>query len=295
MKPKFQDLLRSCPNPSVYIEEPDIPRSVTRPSHGNVFISDFQIPGWEARMANGGRNQKKGGMHTEHLLPKKKKKRQHVEPTFINTLTALQLMEHLPILKKNVQNIATTIDSEHYAIFVMDEQTNELCCTSGDPNTESDDAEFRIPKDSDGLVGYVMSNGGILNIRDAYRYKFFSPSMDKKLGIKSKAILALPIFGKDGLAIGAVEFINKNELQAHVIDNDGDGDIDLDDKTSFFTIHDVGCIRTMLGDALGHINPLPTSAASSSFCPKQLKKEYQDLFTPGIDQLLDTSRDHHQH
>ena len=47
MKEKFRKLLQNTPNPTEYIEAPTIPIAVERPTIGSVFISDFQIPGWQ--------------------------------------------------------------------------------------------------------------------------------------------------------------------------------------------------------------------------------------------------------
>ena len=47
MKEKFRKLLQNTPNPTEYIEAPTIPTAVERPTIGSVFISDFQIPGWQ--------------------------------------------------------------------------------------------------------------------------------------------------------------------------------------------------------------------------------------------------------
>jgi type II secretory ATPase GspE/PulE/Tfp pilus assembly ATPase PilB-like protein/GAF domain-containing protein len=87
-------------------------------------------------------------------------------------------------------------------------------------NSISDEiVEKRIDTSKSNLPAYVFRTGTSLNIRDVYNKKELAqypglahdPSWDKKIGIKSRSALVVPIFHK-AKTIGVLEIINKLDL-----------------------------------------------------------------------------------
>ena len=268
MRPNFRKLLENCPNPTQYIEDIDIPPSVERPTLGSVFISDFAINGWEARAQ---RKQRK----VNHCPRKKKIQKKDAGPVLRNDLTADMLLANQDVLARVMKDIQMKIRAERSALFLVDRNTNELICGHV-PETVHDPGhpEFRIPLTA-GIVGYVCSTGGILNLADAYTYPLFSPATDKATGFRTKGILAIPILGH-GSVCGVVEFINRKEEE---------------DGTTFFTTSDMNTVREMLGAVITNkILPLPVNMISNSMDPVKLKHLYGDQFTPPLYLLIDTTR-----
>ena len=279
MKPKYQQLLANCPNPTVFVEEPDLPPSIDRPTMTSMFISDFRVPGWQVRsksVESKQRHRIDGGLIQcgANSSPTRRRKRtQAVEaPKISNHLRAAELLCHHKSLAKSVEMIREKIGADRSALFLLDEATNELVCEA-----TSDHPQFRIPSTS-GIVGYVLTTGGILNLKDAYKYPLFNPAVDKKSGYRTKALFAIPILGEDNVVCGVVEFINKKQ------GTDACG-------LSVFTMNDMHTIRDMLGEGVAQICPLPLHLTASSFCPMKLRHSYQDQFTPSEDLLIDTTRE----
>lgn len=82
------------------------------------------------------------------------------------------------------------------------------------PNLSHSTAEFTLPFDKKSIAGYVAATGKTLNIDDVYLidkkmpYKFDS-SFDKKIGYRTRSLLAVPIINNKGDSIGVLELINR--------------------------------------------------------------------------------------
>lgn len=60
-----------------------------------------------------------------------------------------------------------------------------------------------------GIAGYCVREGKIVMEADAYQCPLFDPRVDRKTGFRTRAILAVPVFGGRGDVIGCLELINK--------------------------------------------------------------------------------------
>jgi GAF domain-containing protein len=53
-----------------------------------------------------------------------------------------------------------------------------------------------------GLAGYVARTGESLNIEDAYDDERFNKEVDQRTGYRTKSLLCMPLFNKEGKTIG---------------------------------------------------------------------------------------------
>jgi HD-GYP domain-containing protein (c-di-GMP phosphodiesterase class II) len=65
-----------------------------------------------------------------------------------------------------------------------------------------------VPSDK-GVVSYAIKEKTPILINDAYADARFNPEVDKQTGYRTRNVIALPIFGEDGEAIGVYQAINK--------------------------------------------------------------------------------------
>eukprot|EP00946_MAST-07B_sp_MAST-7B-sp1_P002759 g2759.t1 len=220
-------------------------------------------------------------------MPNKDRKRKiEDEPDPPNRMTEEDLLSSQSVIQSAVESIRTKIQADRCSLFLLDPGDGMLVCLEAAPDPvtgKGGHPEFRIPK-SAGLVGYVMSTGGILNLPDAYHYKLFNPAIDKASGYRTKAVIAIPILGSSGV-LGVVEFINK----LGYVEKDN-GEDDHHEKPSFFTLEDMRTVREGIGVVCEKIRPLPVSVTSTSLCPKKLRRKYIDNFTPGLHLLIDTTQ-----
>ena len=291
MKPKFKEILAGVPNPTDIHEPTYLEPNIFRPSLGHTFISDFKTPGWESRcksVMNQPRRDFTGALlGPDGGMPNKDRKRKiEDEPDPPNRMTEEDLLSSQSVIQSAVESIRTKIQADRCSLFLLDPGDGMLVCLEAAPDPvtgKGGHPEFRIPK-SAGLVGYVMSTGGILNLPDAYHYKLFNPAIDKASGYRTKAVIAIPILGSSGV-LGVVEFINK----LGYVEKDN-GEDDHHEKPSFFTLEDMRTVREGIGVVCEKIRPLPVSVTSTSLCPKKLRRKYIDNFTPGLHLLIDTTQ-----
>jgi signal transduction histidine kinase len=70
------------------------------------------------------------------------------------------------------------------------------------------DGEISLPIGS-GIAGTVAATGTELDIPDAYADPRFNPSFDDILDFRTKDLLALPIFNREGQVVGVLELLNR--------------------------------------------------------------------------------------
>jgi GAF domain-containing protein len=117
---------------------------------------------------------------------------------------------------KITEEACEVLDAERSTVFAIDYAKRELysIITGGDGNIE-----IRLP-DNTGIVGHVYQTNELLNIHDAYDDPRFNREVDKRSGLRTKAILCAPIWAHAGLKIGLLQTINKR----------GGGIFDRDDE-----------------------------------------------------------------
>ena len=80
--------------------------------------------------------------------------------------------------------------------------------------------EIRIPRGS-GIVGAAVESGESVIVKDAYEDDRFNPEVDKQLGYRTRAVMAIPIKDREGKTFAAIQLLNKGD----------EGEFDADDET----------------------------------------------------------------
>ena len=115
-------------------------------------------------------------------------------------------LELTPLLQKIISTISTMLDCERATLFINDEKTNELYTEVGEGLDEK--SVIRFPNHL-GIAGTVFTSGESVNIPHAYADLRFNPSFDKQTGFFTRSILCMPVFNKEGKAIGVSQVLNK--------------------------------------------------------------------------------------
>ncbi|MEW6509749.1 MAG: ATP-binding protein [Bacteroidota bacterium] len=102
---------------------------------------------------------------------------------------------------------ARSINADRGTLYLLDNQTGELWSKVAQG---SNTIEIRLPMGK-GLAGYVAKTGEVVNISDAYKDPRFNPEIDRKSGYKTHNVLCMPMRNKEGLIVGAFQFLNKRE------------------------------------------------------------------------------------
>ena len=115
-------------------------------------------------------------------------------------------LELTPLLQKIISTISTMLDCERATLFINDEKTNELYTEVGEGLDEK--SVIRFPNHL-GIAGTVFTSGKSVNIPHAYADLRFNPAFDKQTGFFTRSILCMPVFNKEGKAIGVSQVLNK--------------------------------------------------------------------------------------
>lgn len=120
--------------------------------------------------------------------------------------TRLNSTLHLNELLSLVINVATELtDTERASILLVDRKTETLhFAASTDSRVPADIA---VPLDSS-IAGWVVSHGRSVVSNDVQSDKRFYTSVDLRLGLVTRTMLAVPLVTNDK-AIGALEVLNK--------------------------------------------------------------------------------------
>ena len=133
---------------------------------------------------------------------------------------------HLDVLLERIMRATTELlDADRSTLFLYDKKTDQLFSRFAEGlNTReipvpSDSTEtpmpggrkeIRIPA-SQGVAGSVFRSGKPANITDPQNDPRFNKEIDQKTGYKTRSILAMPIFAKDGQCIGVTQVLNKTD------------------------------------------------------------------------------------
>jgi len=122
-----------------------------------------------------------------------------------NSLT--QTLDLESLISKIITKVSEILNAERSTLFLLDRETNELCSKVAQGAEVS---EIRLPY-SAGLAGYVASTGQLLNIKNAYEDERFVLTIDQETGYKTKSVLCVPVFNREGEIIGVTQAINKKD------------------------------------------------------------------------------------
>ncbi len=108
----------------------------------------------------------------------------------------------LGIIAEEVRNILT---ADRCSVFLVDVYKGELWTKIA---LGMEEKILRIPI-GQGIAGFVARTGSAVNIRDAYKDTRFAQDLDRITGYQTRSVLAVPLRGRDGKALGVFEVLNK--------------------------------------------------------------------------------------
>jgi len=123
------------------------------------------------------------------------------------------------------EEILTLYEAEMVTIYLIDSGKKEIFSWSALPGDRLE--EIRIPVNGKGIASYVAQTGKIVNVRDVYNKMellnidpdlSFDSGWDRKSGIKTKQVLAVPILF-NGEPLGVIQLINKKNGRQFTVDN----------------------------------------------------------------------------
>ena len=110
----------------------------------------------------------------------------------------------LTIIAEEVRNI---LMADRCSVFIVDPYKGELWTKIA---LGMEEKILRIPL-GQGIAGFVAKTGSAVNIRDAYKDTRFAQDLDRITGYQTRTVLAVPLRGRDGKALGVFEVLNKSK------------------------------------------------------------------------------------
>eukprot|EP00916_Digyalum_oweni_P014797 GHVL01024226.1.p1 GENE.GHVL01024226.1~~GHVL01024226.1.p1 ORF type:complete len:369 (+),score=57.66 GHVL01024226.1:13-1119(+) len=113
--------------------------------------------------------------------------------------------EKLELFVSILDELATVLEAEKSALFLIDQTTNEMYTKVAEGFED-----IRRPVGL-GISGKVCATGQIMNLKDAYKSPYFAGEFPSKNGegFRTKAVLCAPIFGENAKLLGVVEVLNR--------------------------------------------------------------------------------------
>lgn len=110
----------------------------------------------------------------------------------------------LTIIAEEVRHM---ISADRCSVFLVDSYKGEIWTKV---SIGLDEKILRIPM-GQGIAGFVAKTGSAVNIKDAYRDTRFTQDLDRITGYQTRSVLAVPLKGRDGRAVGVFEVLNKSK------------------------------------------------------------------------------------
>jgi Nif-specific regulatory protein len=114
------------------------------------------------------------------------------------------------LLEVIAREAARLLDCDRSSIFFLDRDRCELWSRAALGTDEDLRFDARL-----GIAGEVALTGSAVVVQDAYSDARFNPSIDARLGYRTRCILAVPLFGRDGRVLGVFEVLNKRSGSFH--------------------------------------------------------------------------------
>jgi signal transduction histidine kinase len=112
--------------------------------------------------------------------------------------------ERLPT--EALSRISSLMEAERTTLFLIDEEHREIWAQVPRNGVSF---EIRLPV-GHGIAGYVAQTGEVVNVADAYSDPRFHPSVDRSTGYLTRALLSVPVKGRDGSVVGVLQSLNKS-------------------------------------------------------------------------------------
>lgn len=117
--------------------------------------------------------------------------------------TNLELATLLPAI---IQSVRELVDCDRASLFLVDDKTGEVWSRV----VLGHDQEIRLPKGA-GIAGAVVSARCPVRLDDAWSDARFHRAIDEATGYRTRTLLAVPIVDRDGVVVGVVEALNRNQ------------------------------------------------------------------------------------
>jgi len=150
-------------------------------------------------------------MHTAAIieaaqLGERARESQREEARILEVTQAVSSELNIEKLLRRIVAIATDLlEAERSTLFLHDPRTDELWSRVAEGMAER---EIRFPAHM-GIAGGVFTDRKAVNIPDAYADSRFNPEVDRKTGFRTRSILCVPVVNKHGVAIGAMQILNR--------------------------------------------------------------------------------------
>ena len=104
-----------------------------------------------------------------------------------------------------MENITLLMEADRSTLYLLTDDGKSLWSrmAQGDGHIE---IQLKV---GEGLAGWVVSSGELVNIPDAYTDDRFQPAIDQQTGYRTRSILCLPMRNHVGDIVGAVQVLNK--------------------------------------------------------------------------------------
>jgi len=111
-----------------------------------------------------------------------------------------------PLLVRIMETVTRLLGAERATLFMHDADTGELWALAGQGEGLS---QIRFPARS-GIAGHVFSTGETVSIPDAYADPRFNPDMDRRTGFRTRSMLCMPVYDREGAVAAVTQVLNKH-------------------------------------------------------------------------------------
>ncbi len=112
------------------------------------------------------------------------------------------------VLSRILETAKAMLDCERATLYVIDHGKNELWSRVV---TASELKEIRLPLDGRSLAAEVGRTGRLLRIDAPYEDARFDPSVDARIGFRTRSMLVAPIDARDRRRLGVLQAVNDRE------------------------------------------------------------------------------------
>jgi len=132
----------------------------------------------------------------------------------ISNLANCALIEEISAII--IKEACKIMECDRTSIFMYDNLSDMLIVHTAEGLKRN---EIRVPKNV-GIVGSAFLKAEIIRVDDAYADSRFSKEFDKKSNYHTKTVLAAPLKDSNGIPIGVIQSINKNNNQKFTDDDE---------------------------------------------------------------------------
>ena len=110
-----------------------------------------------------------------------------------------------PMLAEIVSVAQRLLRAERGSVMLYDRDRHELVF-----KVASEALPVRMPADR-GIAGDCIRTRVLINVPDCYADARFNPEVDRRTGYRTRCMLAMPLIGLDGSAIGVLQVLNRSD------------------------------------------------------------------------------------